>query len=124
MHILHCDISAGNVLLTETQDGPLRGFITDVECAHIESTMLLQPRMTVTTTFPIQTQFNSREEPLANRTNSTIRTHTWFESEVEIKRGACMTVSVIDTECFVFTPKDFQGNRPIYGQSLIDSPQS
>ncbi|KAF8072224.1 hypothetical protein FPV67DRAFT_1623110 [Lyophyllum atratum] len=41
--ILHRDISAGNVLLTDNSDVSFRGFITDLEFARIESSSLAKP---------------------------------------------------------------------------------
>ena len=43
--ILHRDISAGNILLAANQQTQLKGFITDLEFAHIESSTIM-PQVT------------------------------------------------------------------------------
>ena len=99
--VLHRDISAGNVLLTKTQNGPLRGFITDLEFAHIEGPTLLKPKSTVATTVGPQVKYNDSRRLIAipPETNST---HTRVESSVVVKRGAGITVSFQDQEVLSF----------------------
>ena len=92
--ILHRDISAGNVLLTNTQDGPLRGFITDLEFARVASSTITT-RVTVISTVGPQNKYNDRGRFLSV-TEPTTRTDTTFESTVTVKRGAGMTVSYFD----------------------------
>ena len=86
--ILHHDISAGNVLLTNTQDSPLRGFITDLEFARVASS-------TISNTIGPQNKYNDRGRFLSV-TEPTTRTDTTFESTVTVKRGAGMTVNYFD----------------------------
>ncbi|KAG5650556.1 hypothetical protein H0H81_011827 [Sphagnurus paluster] len=88
--ILHRDISAANVLLTATQNPRSRGFITDVEFARLSSSLIRKPQVTVESTIGPQNRFNDRGK-LLSVTEPTTRTHTTFESEVRIKRGAVMT---------------------------------
>jgi len=90
--ILHRDISAGNVLLTMPQNGPLRGFITDLEFARIDSPTLLKPESTVTSMVAPQI-INNDSGRIISLTPETSRTHIRFESSVVVKRGAGMTVS-------------------------------
>ena len=92
--ILHRDISAGNVLLTNTQDGPLRGFITDLEFARVASSTITT-RVTVKSTVGPQNKYNDRGRFLSV-TEPTTRTHTIFESTVTVKRGAGKTVNYFD----------------------------
>jgi serine/threonine protein kinase len=97
--ILHRDISAGNVLLSMTQDGPLRGFITDLEFARIASSTISKPRVTTTSTIGPQNRYNDRGR-LLSTTQPTTRTHTTFETTVTVERGAGMTVNYFDKESF------------------------
>jgi hypothetical protein len=103
--ILHRDISPGNVMLTEAQNAPLRGFITDLEFARIESPTLLKPQRTVTINVGAQNICNDRGY-VHSRTEPTTRTHTTFQSTVTVKRGAGMTVSYFDVNLFI-TLKEF-----------------
>ena len=98
--ILHRDISAGNVLLTNTQDGPLRGFITDLEFARVASSTITTRRVTVKSTVGPQNKYNDRGRFLSV-TEPTTRTHTTFESTLTVKRGAEMTVNDFDKESFL-----------------------
>ncbi|KIL53879.1 hypothetical protein M378DRAFT_201229, partial [Amanita muscaria Koide BX008] len=88
--ILHRDISAGNVLLTKTQNTPLRGFLTDLEFARIASSTLSKPRVIVTSVIGPQNRYDDRGR-VVSKTEPTTRTHTTFESTVTVKRGAGMT---------------------------------
>lgn len=88
--ILHRDISAGNVLLTANQSSPLRGFITDLEFARVESSTLKKGEVTRTTVISPQNRYNDQGR-LISRTQATTRTHVTFESIVTVKRGAGMT---------------------------------
>ena len=90
--ILHRDISAGNVLLTKTQNTSLRGFIFDLEFACIEASTLSNPRVIVKNNIGPQNNYDDRGRVLY-RTEPTTRTHTTFESTITVKRGAGMTVS-------------------------------
>jgi serine/threonine protein kinase len=58
--ILHRDISAGNVLLTKTQNALLRGFITDLEFARIASSTVSKSRVTITSTIGPQNRYDDR----------------------------------------------------------------
>ncbi|GLB41537.1 hypothetical protein LshimejAT787_1001370 [Lyophyllum shimeji] len=88
--ILHRDISAGNVLLTANPNASLRGFITDLEFARIESSSLTKPEVTVTRTISPKNRYDARGR-LLFRTQGTTSTHTTFASTVTVKRGASMT---------------------------------
>ncbi|KAF8971209.1 hypothetical protein BDZ97DRAFT_1346930 [Flammula alnicola] len=86
--ILHRDISAGNVLLTEAQNAPLRGFISDLEFAHFDSPTLSKPHVNITSTVGPVSRYGDRGNVLST-TQPTPLTHITFESTV--KRGADMT---------------------------------
>ncbi|KAF8971192.1 hypothetical protein BDZ97DRAFT_1914201 [Flammula alnicola] len=88
--ILHRDISAGNVLLTKTENPTLRGFITDLEFARIDSPTLSKPQVTTTNTVGPVNRYGDRGNVLF-RTQPTTRTHITFESTVTVKRGAGIT---------------------------------
>jgi hypothetical protein len=90
--ILHRNICAGNILLTKTQNGPLRGFITDLKFARIASS-------TITSIGP-QNRYDDREALLSS-TQPTTSTHTTFESTVTVERDAGMTVNYFDKESFL-----------------------
>ena len=100
--ILHRDISAGNVLLTKTQNTSLRGFITDLEFARIEASALSKPLVIVKSNIGPQNNYDDRGRVLS-RTEPTTRTHTTFESTVTVKRCAGMTVSYLKSEAFLHT---------------------
>ena len=100
--ILHRDISAGNVLLTKTQNTSLRGFITDLEFARIEASTLSKPRVIVKSNIGPQNNYDDQGRVLS-RTEPTTRTHTMFESTVTVKRGAGMTVSYLKSKAFLHT---------------------
>ena len=85
MDILHRDISAGNVLLTETPNG---GFVTDLEFAR----QIIQ-RPFVTNLINFKPPIPSRTGGYTIPTEATTRTHTRFETTATVKRGAVMTVS-------------------------------
>ncbi|PPQ83145.1 hypothetical protein CVT25_005388 [Psilocybe cyanescens] len=88
--VLHRDISAGNVLLTETQDPRSRGFITDVEFAHLSSSSIQKPQVRVESTIGTQHKYNDTGK-LLSITEPTTRTHIKFEPKAKIQRGAVMT---------------------------------
>ncbi len=58
--ILHQDISPLNVMLTKSQNNPLRGFITDMEFARIESPTFSKPQRTVTIDVGPQNKYDDR----------------------------------------------------------------
>jgi len=88
MDILHRDISAGNVLLTEVPNG---GFVTDLEFARIRNQIIQRPAVIDLINFnpPIPSRTGGYTTP----TEVTTRTHTSFESTVTGKRDAVATVS-------------------------------
>jgi hypothetical protein len=106
--ILHRNICAGNILLTKTQNGPLRGFITDLKFARIASSSI--------TSIGPQNRYDDRGR-LLSVTEPTTRAHTTFESTVTFKRGAGMTVNYFDKDFFSSTLKIFLGNGSIHGES-------
>ncbi|KAF8072218.1 hypothetical protein FPV67DRAFT_1667650 [Lyophyllum atratum] len=87
--ILHRDISAGNVLLTANPNASLRGFITDLEFARIESSSLAKP-LTVTKDISPKTRYND-QGCFLYKTHETTSTHTKFALTVTVQRGAHMT---------------------------------
>ena len=87
-------------MLTEAQSAPLRGFITDLEFARIESPTLLKPQRTVAINVGTQNKYDDQGH-VHSRTEPTTRTHTTFESTVTVKRGAGMTVSYFYAEAFL-----------------------
>ncbi|KAF8966888.1 hypothetical protein BDZ97DRAFT_585476 [Flammula alnicola] len=88
--ILHGDISPGNILLTEDQTAPFRGFITDPDFARIERSTLSKRKLEVTSTVNPQNRHNDRWHMLSG-TETATRTYTTFESTVSVKQGAGMT---------------------------------
>jgi len=113
MEILHRDISAGNVLLTETPNG---GFLTDLEFACIRNQIIQRPAVTNLINFNLPTP--NRIEGYTIPTEATSRTHTRFETTVTDKRGAVMTVSHFYV--LFCRLKCFTGNSPIHGQGCIN----
>ena len=91
--ILHRDISPGNVMLTESQNAQLRGFITDLEFARMESPTLSMPQRTATIDIGPQNKYDDRGH-VHSRTEPMTHTHTTFQKTVTVKRGAGMTVSL------------------------------
>jgi serine/threonine protein kinase len=89
--ILHRDISAGNVMLTEAQNTELRGFITDLEFARFEKSTVETKERTVERPVIPQKKYADRGESYTT-TDSAISKHTTFQSVVTIKRGAGITV--------------------------------
>lgn len=86
-------------MLTETQNVLLRGFITDLEFARLESPTVSMPQRTVTINVGAQNKYDDRGH-VHSRTEPTTRTHIHFQSTVTVKRGAGMTVSYLDAEAF------------------------
>ena len=82
-------------MLTMPQNGSLRGFITDLEFARIDSPTLLKPSSSVTSIVAPQIIYTDRGR-MISLTPETSRTHIRFESSVVVKRGAGMTVSYQD----------------------------
>jgi serine/threonine protein kinase len=82
--ILHRDISAGNVLLSKTNSAPFRGFITDLDFAHIKEETIQEPKVTMQPSVVRQHRHLS-PQPMT-------RTHTIFGQKVTVKREAKITV--------------------------------
>jgi hypothetical protein len=116
--ILHRDISAGNVLLTRTQNVPFWGFITDLEFARIASSTLSKPQVTVTSAIGPQNRYDDRGH-VFSRTQPTTHTHPTFESTVTVKRGAGMTVNYFDKSSFLPHWKLFIGNGSVHGPAYF-----
>jgi len=85
-------------MLTEAQNVLLRGFITDLEFARLESPTVSKPQRTVTINVGAQNKYDDRGH-VHSRTESTTGTHIHFQSTV--KRGAGMTVSYLAAEAFI-----------------------
>jgi hypothetical protein len=86
-------------MLTKAQNIPLKGFITDLEFARLDSPTVSLPQRTVTINVGAQSKYNDRGHA-HSRTQPTTRTHIHFQSTVTVKRGAGMTVSYLDAEAF------------------------
>ncbi|KDR72581.1 hypothetical protein GALMADRAFT_1343166 [Galerina marginata CBS 339.88] len=88
--ILHRDISAGNILLIEAQNAPIRGFLSDLEFARVKSPNMRTREVRVRSDISPQPKYNERGQIYA-MTEPTTREYTKFESTVTLKRGAGMT---------------------------------
>jgi hypothetical protein len=89
-------------MLTEAQNAPLRGFITDLGFARIEIESLTpsKPQRTVTINVGAQNKYDDQGH-VHSRSEPTTRTHTTFQSTVTVKRGAGITVSYFYAEAFL-----------------------
>jgi len=83
-------------MLTEAQNVLLRGFITDLEFARLESPTVSKPQRTVTINVGAQNKYDDRGH-VHSRTEPT--THIHFQLTVTVKRAG-MTVSYIAAEAF------------------------
>jgi len=88
MGILHRDISAGNVLLTEAHNG---GFISDLEFARIQASTIQKREVVEEISFNPPSPHSTGGYKIP--TEATQRKHTIFESTVKVERGAGMSVS-------------------------------
>jgi len=78
--ILRCETSAG-----ETQNGPLRSFMTDLKLARVEDLIFSKPKSTVTTVGPqIKYNYSGR---IISLTPETTSTHTKSELSEVVERG-------------------------------------
>ena len=76
----------------KTQHAPFRRFITNLEFAHIASSTLSKPRVTLTSVIGSQNRYDDQGH-VFSRTQPTTCTHTTFESTVTVKQGVGMTVN-------------------------------
>lgn len=114
--ILHRDISAGNILLAMNQDGPLRGFITDLEFACIDIT---KPQVITITTVSPQDKFNNHGHAVS-KTEPMTHMHITFESKVEVERGAPMTVCYIIATPIFWANHFLQGTAQFMASELLE----
>jgi hypothetical protein len=87
-------------MLTEAQTAPLRGFITDLEFASIESLTFSKPQRTVTINVGAKNKYEDQEH-VYSRTEPMTSMLPTFQSTVTVKRGAGITVSYLFYRSFL-----------------------